>query len=64
MLQQLAGETGASGWAIASMAFFFAVWLVITIATWRARPEVMDERARLPLDGEADPAAAPESRES
>ena len=64
MLQQLAGETGASGWAIASMLFFFGVWLAITIATWRARPEVMDEHARLPLDGETDPAAAARPRES
>ena len=27
------------------------------LATWRARPEAMDERARLPLDGEARPRA-------
>jgi len=64
MLQQLAGETGGSGWAIASMLFFFGVWVAVTVATWRARSEVMDERARLPLDGEADPAAAAVPRES
>ena len=64
MLQQLAGATGAPGWAIASMLFFLGLWLAIGLATWRARPEAMRERARLPLDGEADPAAAPLSRES
>ena len=64
MLQQLAGATGAPGWAIASMLFFLGVWLAIAVATWRARPEAMNERARLPLDGEADPAAAEVPRES
>jgi cbb3-type cytochrome oxidase subunit 3 len=64
VLQQLAGATGAPGWAIASMLFFLGVWLAIAVATWRARPEAMNERARLPLDGEADPAAAAVPRES
>ena len=64
MLQQLAGETGASGWAIASMLFFLGVWLVITVGTWRARPEAMEARARLPLDGEAEADAAAGPRES
>ena len=61
MLQDLAGATGAPGWAIASMLFFLGLWLAIAFATWRARPEAMDERARLPLDGEADPAPTRES---
>jgi hypothetical protein len=64
VLQDLADRTGASGWAIASMLFFLALWLLIGVATWRAGPEAMRERARLPLDGEADPAAAVASRES
>jgi hypothetical protein len=64
VLQQLAGETGASGWAIASTLFFVGVWLAIAVATWRARPEEMRERARMPLDGEADPGSGPVSRES
>ena len=64
MLQELAGRTGASGWAIASMLFFLGLWLLIGLATWRARAEAMEERARLPFDGEADPAAAVVSRES
>ena len=61
MLQDLAGSTGAPGWAIASMLFFLGLWLAIALATWRARPEAMDERARLPLDGEADSAPPRES---
>ena len=64
MLQELAAQTGATAWAIASMLFFLGLWLAIALATWRARPEAMSERARLPLDGEADPAAAAVPRES
>jgi hypothetical protein len=63
VLQEMAGATGASGWAIASMLFFLGVWLAIALATWRARPEAMRDRARLPLD-EADPPAAAAPRES
>ena len=59
----MAGATGASGWAIASMLFFLGVWLAIALATWRARPEAMRERARLPLD-EADAPAVAAPRES
>jgi hypothetical protein len=60
VLQELAGETGASGWAIASMLFFLGVWLVMAVRVWRARPETMSERARMPLDdGEAAAGAVP-----
>jgi hypothetical protein len=60
MLQELAGQTGASGWAIASMLFFLAVWLVMAVRVLRARPEAMSERARMPFDeGEAPEAASP-----
>jgi cbb3-type cytochrome oxidase subunit 3 len=61
VLQELAGETAAPAWAIGSMLFFLGLWLAIALATWRARPEAMDERARLPLDGEAGPAGPRES---
>jgi len=61
MLQELAGRTGATGWAIASMLFFLGLWLAIAFATLRARPEAMDERARLPLDRDAGPAGPRES---
>jgi hypothetical protein len=53
MLQELAAQTGAGGWAIASMLFFAVIWLVIAGRVIRARPDDMDARARLPLEGEA-----------
>jgi hypothetical protein len=37
VLQELAGETAAPAWAIASMLFFLGLWLAIALATWRAR---------------------------
>ena len=64
MLQELAGATSAPAWAIASMLFFLGVWLAIAWATWRARGEAMRDRARLPLEDEADPSAAAAPRES
>ena len=39
-------------------------WLAIAVATWRARPESMSERARMPLEGEADASATTAARES
>jgi len=55
VLQQLATDTGATAWAIASMLFFLGVWTVVAVRTARSRPEDLAERARLPLgdDGEA-----------
>ncbi len=57
MLEELAKQTGAGAWAIASMLFFLAAWLVAALTTWRARPERLAELARLPLsdDGEDGP---------
>ena len=54
MLQELAAQTGAVGWAIASMLFFAVVWLVIAWRVFRARPDEMEARARLPREGEAE----------
>lgn len=54
MLQELAAQTGAGGWAIASMLFFAVVWLVIAGRVLRARPEDMDARARLALEGDGE----------
>jgi cbb3-type cytochrome oxidase subunit 3 len=50
MLQELAAETGASLWAIGSMAFFFLVWLGIAVWVYRSRPEDFSARARLALE--------------
>ena len=53
MLQQLAADTGAQGWAIASMLFFLGTWVVLAARVARARPEVLAARARLPLRDDA-----------
>jgi hypothetical protein len=54
MLQELAAQTGAGGWAVASLIFFVAAWAVIAWRVFRARPEDLDARARLALEGDAD----------
>jgi hypothetical protein len=54
VLQDMAAQTGASGWVIGSMIFFVAAWAVIAWRVYRARPEDLDARARLVLEGEAD----------
>jgi len=53
MLQELAAETGASVWALVSMAFFFLAWLGIAVWVFRTRPEAFEARARLALEGDA-----------
>jgi hypothetical protein len=55
MLQELAARSGATAWAIASMLFFLAVYLVIAVRVFRTRPEDLDARARLALEGDETP---------
>ena len=57
MLQDLAAQTGAQIWAIASMLFFLLVFLVVALLVWRTEPEVANSCARLPLaaDDQAGP---------
>jgi hypothetical protein len=67
MLQELATETGSSVWAIGSMFFFLAIWVVIAVRVVRSRPEDYEAQARLALDGEAEewhgvPTGAPTKR--
>ncbi|MCC6988749.1 MAG: hypothetical protein IT181_07110 [Acidobacteria bacterium] len=50
MLQELTASTGASLWAIASMLFFIAVYLVVTVRVVRAGNDELDARARMALD--------------
>jgi len=57
VLQELARESAAPGWAIASMLFFLAVWVVLAVRVVRARPDALAKQARLPLAD--DEAAAP-----
>jgi hypothetical protein len=52
MLQELAAQTGATAWAIGSMLFFLAAWVVVVVWLVRTRPEEMEARARLPLEGD------------
>jgi hypothetical protein len=54
MLQELAAQTGASAWAIGSMIFFVVAWVAIAVWVARTRPEDLDARARLALEGDAD----------
>lgn len=53
MLQELGASTGAAVWATASLLFFIAVYLVVAVRAFRARPEDLDARARLVLDDDA-----------
>jgi len=54
MLQELAAQTGAAAWAIGSMLFFLAVFVAVVVRAVLKRPEEMEARARMPLDGESD----------
>jgi cbb3-type cytochrome oxidase subunit 3 len=54
VLQELAAQTGAAGWAIASTLFFLVVWLAIAWRVFRTRPADMEARARLALEGDAE----------
>ena len=54
MLQELAAQTGASAWGIASMIFFMVAWVAIAVWVVRTRREDMEARARLALEGEAE----------
>lgn len=59
MLQELTARTGATAWAIASMLFFLAVWVYVTVRVFRARTEELDAHARLPLEGDGAAAELP-----
>lgn len=53
MLQELAaGSDAASAWAVASMLFFVVVYAVVTVQTFSARPDDLDAKARLVLEGD------------
>jgi hypothetical protein len=49
MLQELT-STGASMWAVASMLFFIAVYLVVAVRVARTGAGELDARARMALD--------------
>jgi hypothetical protein len=54
MLQELAARTGATVWAIVSMLCFLVAWLAIAVWVYRTRPEDLEARAHLALEGEGD----------
>jgi hypothetical protein len=54
MLQELAARTGTNVWAIVSMFFFLVAWVAIAVWVYRTRPEDLDARAHLALEGEGD----------
>ncbi len=49
MIQQLATETGAQPWVIASMLFFITVFAVAAFRIWRTTPAEAEGFARIPL---------------
>jgi hypothetical protein len=49
VLEELARETGAGVWAVASMLFFLGVWVAVALKVWRTPPERFAEVAALPL---------------
>ena len=64
MIQQLATETGAQAWAIASMIFFIAVFAVVILRVFNTPKAEHLNNARLPLDdGDSDHDQAAGSRE-
>ena len=65
MLQELAEQTGAQSWAIASMLFFLAIWLFIAVRVYRAGTQEMDACARIALDDDDwQPTVPPQSGDS
>ena len=62
MIQQLAHDTGAHVWAIASMLFFIGVFTLVVVRVWRTPRAEHQHHARLPLDDEGSE-RDPDSRE-
>ncbi|MFA5910818.1 MAG: hypothetical protein WC815_18715 [Vicinamibacterales bacterium] len=50
MLQELASGSGATGWAIGSLLFFIAAYILIVVRLYQARPEDLAAHARMALD--------------
>jgi uncharacterized membrane protein len=54
MLQELTAGTDAAGWAVGSLLFFIAVYILIVVRLYRARPEDLAAHARMALDDDDD----------
>lgn len=62
MLQELT-SSGASMWAVGSMLFFIAVYLVVAVRVVRTGADELDARARMALD-DAGPSHPPAARDA
>jgi cbb3-type cytochrome oxidase subunit 3 len=50
VIRDLATQTGASTWAIASMFFFMVVFVVVTLRVLTSKKGAYDRQARLPFE--------------
>lgn len=50
MLQELTAGTDAAGWAVGSLLFFVAAYILIVVRLYKARPEDLAAQARMALD--------------
>jgi cbb3-type cytochrome oxidase subunit 3 len=50
MLRELTASSGASMWAVGSMLFFIAVYVVVAVRAFRTTAADLDAHARMPLD--------------
>ena len=55
MIRDLATQTDASAWVIASMFFFIAVFGVVAFRVLSSKKGAFDRQARLPLDDGTEP---------
>jgi hypothetical protein len=61
MFQELAQQTAAHGWAIASMLFFISVFALVVVRMQRTSREELLAQARLPLEEPTDHPTEPRS---
>lgn len=54
MLQEMTAETGAGMWATASLLFFIAVYVFVSVRLYFTPSHHLDEQARMVLDDSED----------
>jgi hypothetical protein len=64
MLQELATQTAAQPWAIGSLIFFCAAFLVVATLVITAKRDACDRAARLPLEDLPPASAASQESEA
>ena len=55
MLQELTSDTGAGMWATASLLFFIAVYVFVSVRLYFTPSHHLDEQARMVLDDSKEP---------